>query len=128
MKELVLSAIHKDLGGKMVDFSGYKMPVQYVDGVIAEHHAVRNAVGVFDVSHMGEVFINGEHSLDFLQHITSNDVSALIPGAVQYTYFPNDTGGIVDDFLLYMLARNSYLLVVNASNLSKDIDWLNRHN
>lgn len=128
MKELVLSDIHENLGGKMVEFAGYKMPVQYTDGVIAEHHTVRQSVGVFDVSHMGEVFVSGEHSLDFLQYITTNDVSVLQPGQVQYTCLPNDTGGIVDDFLLYMLAKNNYLLVVNASNLEKDLAWINKHN
>ena len=128
MKELVLSSIHEALGGKMVNFSGFKMPVQYANGVIAEHHTVRNSVGVFDVSHMGEIFISGERSLDFLQYITSNDVSRLKPGQVQYTYLPNENGGIVDDLLLYMLAKNSYLLVVNASNISKDVKWFNKHN
>jgi aminomethyltransferase len=128
MKELVLSDIHENLGGKMVEFAGYKMPVQYTDGVIAEHHTVRQSVGVFDVSHMGEVFVSGENSLDFLQYITTNDVSVLQPGQVQYTCLPNDTGGIVDDFLLYMLAKNNYLLVVNASNLEKDLAWINKHN
>ena len=128
MQKLVLSDLHESIGGKMVDFAGYKMPVQYIDGVIAEHNAVRNAVGVFDVSHMGEVFISGDYSLDFLQYITSNDVSMLQPGQVQYTCLPNDTGGIVDDFLLYMLDESSYLLVLNASNMEKNIDWMNKNN
>ncbi|MEC7646331.1 MAG: glycine cleavage system aminomethyltransferase GcvT [Bacteroidota bacterium] len=128
MKKLTLSDFHESIGGKMVDFAGYKMPVQYIDGVIAEHHTVRNSVGVFDVSHMGEIFISGQYSLDFLQYITSNDVSALQPGKVQYTCFPNDIGGIVDDLLLYMLAENSYLLVVNASNMQKDLAWINKYN
>tara|TARA_X000000368_G_C23058404_1_gene725331 strand:+ start:12384 stop:13460 length:1077 start_codon:yes stop_codon:yes gene_type:complete len=128
MKKLVLSDLHESTGGKMVDFAGYKMPVQYTDGVIAEHNAVRNAVGVFDVSHMGEIFVSGERSLDFLQYITSNDVSVLTPGQVQYTCLPNDTGGIVDDFLLYMLDENSYLLVVNSANIEKDLSWINKHN
>jgi len=128
MRKLVLSDLHEKIGGKMVEFSGYKMPVQYKDGIIAEHHSVTQAVGVFDVSHMGEVFVSGKHSLDFLQYITTNDVSLLIPGKVQYTCFPNDTGGIVDDFLLYMLDENSYLLVVNASNIEKDLAWINKHN
>jgi aminomethyltransferase len=112
----------------MVDFAGYKMPVQYTEGVIAEHDTVRNEVGVFDVSHMGEVFVSGEYSLDLLQYITSNDVSVLKPGQVQYTYFPNNQGGIVDDLLLYMLADNSYLLVVNSANIQKDISWIEKHN
>ena len=127
MKQLVLSEIHESLGGKMVEFAGYNMPVQY-EGVKAEHHTVRNEVGVFDVSHMGEVFVNGEKALDFLQYITSNDVSKLTPGKIQYTCLPNADGGIVDDFLLYMLEENRYLLVVNASNMEKDLAWINKHN
>ena len=127
MKQLVLSDIHESIGGKMVEFAGYNMPVQY-EGVKAEHHTVRNEVGVFDVSHMGEVFVKGEKALDFLQYITSNDVSKLTPGKIQYTCLPNTDGGIVDDFLLYMLAENSYLLVVNASNMEKDLAWINKHN
>ena len=111
----------------MVEFAGYNMPVQY-EGVKAEHHTVRNEVGVFDVSHMGEVFVSGETALDFLQYITSNDVSKLTPGKIQYTCLPNSDGGIVDDFLLYMLEENSYLLVVNASNTEKDLAWINKHN
>ena len=128
MKKLVLSDLHESLGGKMVEFAGYKMPVQYAEGVRLEHQTVREAVGVFDVSHMGEVFISGDKALDFLQYITSNDVSKLIPGKVQYTCLPNTEGGIIDDFLLYMIAKNNYLLVVNASNIEKDLDWINKHN
>jgi aminomethyltransferase len=127
MKQLVLSDIHESIGGKMIEFAGYNMPVQY-EGVKAEHHTVRNEVGVFDVSHMGEVFVTGEKALDFLQYITTNDVSKLTPGKIQYTCLPNTDGGIVDDFLLYMLAENSYLLVVNASNMEKDLAWINKHN
>ena len=128
MKKLVLSDTHESIGGKMIDFSGYYMPVQYTDGVKIEHKTVRELVGVFDVSHMGEVFVSGEKSLDFLQYITSNDVSKLTPGKVQYTCLPNDTGGIVDDFLLYMITDNSYLAVVNASNMDKDLAWMEKHN
>ncbi len=127
MKKLILSDVHEELGGKMVDFAGYFMPVQY-EGVNAEHLAVRENVGVFDVSHMGEVFVSGENALDFLQYITSNDVSKLIPGKVQYTCLPNKQCGIVDDFLLYMIAENNYLLVVNASNMEKDLAWINKYN
>ena len=127
MKQLVLSGIHESLGGKMVEFAGYNMPVQY-EGVKAEHHTVRNKVGVFDVSHMGEVFVSGKKALDFLQYITTNDVSKLSPGKIQYTCLPNADGGIVDDFLLYMIAENNYLLVVNASNMEKDLAWINKHN
>ena len=127
MHKLVLSELHEKIGGKMIDFSGYYMPVQY-EGVKTEHNTVRNAVGVFDVSHMGEVFVSGKKALEFLQYITSNDVSKLTPGKIQYTYLPNSKGGIVDDFLLYMIAENNYLLVVNASNIEKDISWLKKHN
>ncbi len=128
MKKLILYNEHKLLGGKMIDFAGYMMPVQYTDGVLKEHNTVRNVVGVFDVSHMGEIFISGKKSLDFLQYITSNDVEVLQPGQVQYTYLPNTDNGIVDDLLLYKLDKNSYLLVVNASNIEKDLAWLNKHN
>ena len=127
MKQLVLSDIHESIGGKMVEFAGYNMPVQY-EGVKAEHLTVRNEVGVFDVSHMGEVFVSGEKALDFLQYITTNDVSKLKPGKIQYTCLPNAEGGIVDDFLLYMIGENNYLLVVNASNIDKDLAWINKHN
>ena len=127
MKKLILSDVHEELGGKMVDFAGYFMPVQY-EGVNAEHLAVRENVGVFDVSHMGEVFVSCENALDFLQYITSNDVSKLKEGKVQYTYFPNTSGGIVDDLLVYKLAENEFMLVVNASNLEKDLAWINKHN
>jgi aminomethyltransferase len=127
MKQLVLSEIHEELGGKMVEFAGYYMPVQY-EGVKTEHHTVRNEVGVFDVSHMGEVFVSGDKAIEFLQYITSNDVSKLTPGKIQYTCLPNADGGIVDDFLLYMIAENNYLLVVNASNMEKDLAWINQHN
>ena len=128
MKKLVLSDLHESIGGKMVDFAGYCMPVQYTEGVKAEHHTVRNSVGVFDVSHMGELFVSGDKALDFLQYITSNDVSKLTPGKIQYTCLPNTNGGIVDDFLLYMIAENNYLLVVNASNMEKDLAWINEYN
>ena len=104
------------------------MPVQYTYGVKIEHNIVREEVGVFDVSHMGEVFINGEESLDFLQYVTSNDVSKLKPGEVQYTCFPNLKGGVVDDLLLYMLSEDNYLIVINASNLEKDLLWLKKNN
>jgi aminomethyltransferase len=127
MKKLVLSDLHESIGGKMVDFSGYYMPVQY-EGVKAEHYTVRNEVGVFDVSHMGEIFVKGVEAEDFLQYVTSNDVSKLTPGKIQYSCMPNGEGGIVDDLLIYKLAETSYLLVVNASNLDKDWVWLNENN
>ncbi len=126
MKKLVLDQVHQDLGGKMVDFAGYNMPVQY-EGLNAEHLHVRSAVGVFDVSHMGEFFVEGPQALEFLQKVSSNDVSKLVPGKIQYTCLPNDKGGIVDDLLIYCLAENSYLLVVNASNIEKDYNWLASH-
>lgn len=127
MKKLVLSDNHESLGGKMVEFAGYLMPVQY-EGVKAEHASVRDSVGVFDVSHMGEIFVSGKNSEDFLQYITSNDVSKLTVGKVQYSCFPNNKGGIVDDLLVYKIEENEYMLVVNASNLVKDWEWINSHN
>jgi aminomethyltransferase len=127
MKKLVLSDLHESIGGKMVDFAGYYMPVQY-EGVKAEHYAVRNEVGVFDVSHMGEIFVKGVEAEDFLQYVTSNDVSKLTPGKIQYSCMPNGEGGIVDDLLVYKLSESSYLLVVNSSNLEKDWAWLNTNN
>ena len=127
MKKLVLSDKHESLGGKMVEFAGYLMPVQY-EGVKAEHASVRDSVGVFDVSHMGEIFVSGKNSEDFLQYITSNDVSKLTVGKVQYSCFPNNKGGIVDDLLVYKIEENKYMLVVNASNLEKDWEWINSHN
>ena len=128
MKELILSNIHKKLGAKMVSFANYKMPIQYKSGVNEEHNTVRNSVGLFDVSHMGEIFISGERSLEYLQYISSNDVRLLSPGKVQYSYLPNENGGIVDDFLLYMISKNHYLMVINGSNIEKDLNWINKHN
>ncbi|KFD38148.1 hypothetical protein AT05_11485, partial [Schleiferia thermophila str. Yellowstone] len=119
MKQTALTHIHRSLGAKMVPFAGYEMPVQY-EGLIVEHHAVRQAVGVFDVSHMGEFLIQGPEALDLIQSLTTNDASKLYPGKVQYSCMTNDQGGIVDDLLVYMLAENSYMLVVNASNIEKD--------
>jgi aminomethyltransferase len=127
MIDLSLTPVHKALNAKMVDYAGFNMPVQY-EGVIAEHLAVRNNVGVFDVSHMGEIFISGKGADQFLQYITSNDVSTLINGKVQYSCLPNDDNGIVDDVLVYKIDYNSYLLVVNASNIEKDLAWLNTNN
>ena len=123
MKTTALTSIHRALGAKMVPFAGYEMPVQYA-GLLAEHHAVRTAAGVFDVSHMGEFFLDGPGSLDLIQKVTSNDASKLTPGKVQYSCLPNLEGGIVDDLLVYMRAQNSYLLVVNASNIEKDWNWI----
>ena len=127
MINLELSSLHKSIGGKMVDYAGFNMAVQY-EGVISEHLAVRNHVGVFDVSHMGEIFISGNEASLFLQYITSNDINKLYPGKVQYSCLPNKKGGIVDDILVYMFEENSFMLVVNASNIEKNVDWLNDNN
>jgi aminomethyltransferase len=122
-----LNDTHVALGAKMVPFAGYNMPVLYTN-LIVEHHCVRNGVGVFDVSHMGEFFLKGEKALDLIQYVTSNDASKLIDGKVQYSCLPNDKGGIVDDLLVYKIRDNEYLLVVNASNLDKDWNWISSHN
>jgi len=122
MKTTAFTQIHKELGAKMVPFAGFEMPVQY-EGLKIEHETVRKAVGVFDVSHMGEFWVRSPKALDYLQHITSNDVSALIDGKVQYSCFPNGKGGIVDDLLVYRFSQNDYLLVVNAANIEKDWNW-----
>lgn len=122
MKTTAFTQTHMDLGAKMVPFAGYNMPVQY-EGLKIEHETVRTKVGVFDVSHMGEFWVESPKALDYLQHITSNDVSALIDGKVQYSCFPNGKGGIVDDLLVYRFKQNKYLLVVNAANIDKDWNW-----
>lgn len=127
MKEIALGSIHKDLGAKMVPYAGFNMPVTY-EGVNAEHETVRKGVGVFDVSHMGMIYARGEKALDFLQRVCSNDASTLAIGKAQYTYFPNEKGGIIDDFILYRTDETEYLLVVNASNIEKDWNWLNDQN
>lgn len=117
---------HIDLGAKMLPFAGFNMPVEY-SGIKDEHLTVRNGVGVFDVSHMGEIWIKGKTAVEFLQIVTSNDVSLLKIGDIQYTYFPNEQGGIVDDLLVYFFEPDKYLLVVNASNVEKDYNWLLKH-
>lgn len=127
MKLTALNHVHRALGAKMVPFAGYDMPVLYKN-LIQEHHAVRNAVGVFDVSHMGEVFITGDKAFDLVQYMTSNDVSALSDGRVQYSCMPNDQGGIVDDLLVYRFAADRYFLVINASNIEKDLAWMHKQN
>ena len=127
MKNTALSLTHEALGAKMVPFAGYNMPVQY-DGVNIEHEAVRNSVGVFDVSHMGEFLIEGEHALDLIQKVSSNDASKLTIGKAQYSCLPNDTGGIVDDLIIYKIKEQTYLLVVNASNIEKDWNWIQSKN
>ncbi len=125
MKTTILNKLHKSLGAKMLPFAGFEMPIQY-EGVNAEHETVRTAVGVFDVSHMGNFFVEGPQALDFLQYITSNDVAKLSPGKIQYSCFPNGKGGIVDDLLVYNLAENKYMLVVNGANLEKDWNWVQK--
>ncbi len=127
LKRIPLYDLHQQLGGKLVPFAGFEMPVQY-SNLIQEHHAVRNAVGVFDVSHMGEFVVRGPGALPLLQRVTSNDVAALYNGKVQYSCLPNERGGIVDDLLVYRWDENEYYLVVNASNIEKDWDWINQHN
>jgi aminomethyltransferase len=127
MKNTSLTEKHIALGAKMVPFAGYNMPVQYA-GLIQEHHCVRNAVGVFDVSHMGEFWISGPKAFDLIQYATSNDVSKLFDGKVQYSCMPNATGGIVDDLLVYRVNEEMYLLVVNASNIDKDWNHLSELN
>ncbi|KJD32840.1 glycine cleavage system protein T [Tamlana nanhaiensis] len=127
MKNTALTETHSALGAKMVPFAGYNMPVQY-EGVNAEHETVRNAVGVFDVSHMGEFLIEGEHALDLIQKVTSNDASKLTIGKAQYSCMPNDEGGIVDDLIVYRVKEDTYLLVVNASNIEKDWNWISSKN
>jgi aminomethyltransferase len=127
LKHIALNDTHIALGGKMVPFAGYSMPVQY-KGLIEEHHCVRNQVGVFDVSHMGEFRVKGAKALDLLQKVTSNDVSKLFDGKVQYSCLPNTTGGIVDDLLVYRVSETEYYLVVNASNIDKDWNWISGYN
>ncbi len=123
MKKTPLNQIHRQLGARMVDFGGWDMPVQY-SGVIAEHMAVRTTAGLFDVSHMGEIEVSGVQAFDFLQYATTNDVSGLADGQVQYTALCYETGGVVDDLTLYRFAADRYLLCVNASNSDKDFAWL----
>jgi len=127
MNKTALHDIHESLGAKMVPFAGYNMPVSY-SGIRQEHEAVRNGVGVFDVSHMGEFILKGERALELIQKVSSNDASKLVPGKVQYACMPNEEGGIVDDLLIYMLDEQSYMMVVNASNIDKDWDWISEHN
>lgn len=127
MKNTALTETHIALNAKMVPFAGFNMPVQY-SGINMEHEAVRNAVGVFDVSHMGEFILKGEKALDLIQKVTSNDASKLFDGKIQYSCLPNETGGIVDDLLVYRIDEKTYMLVVNASNIEKDWDWISKYN
>ena len=127
MKYVALNDLHASLGAKMIEFAGYNMPVLYTN-LIQEHLAVRNSVGVFDVSHMGEFRLRGAKALDLIQSVTSNDASKLFDGKVQYSCLPNDEGGIVDDLLVYRWKEDEYYLVVNASNIEKDWNWISKHN
>jgi len=127
MKSTALTEKHISLGAKMVPFAGYNMPVTY-EGINAEHATVRNGVGVFDVSHMGEFILKGEKALDLIQRVTSNDASKLYDGKVQYSCLPNEEGGIVDDLLVYRIDEKTYMLVVNASNIDKDWNWIQKFN
>jgi aminomethyltransferase len=127
LKQIALADVHHALGAKMVPFAGYLMPVSY-EGINAEHETVRKGVGVFDVSHMGEFILKGPHALDLIQRVTSNDAAKLVDGKVQYTCLPNDAGGIVDDLLVYRIDEKTYMLVVNASNIEKDWDWIRKFN
>jgi len=127
MQLTALNQTHKQVGAKMVEFAGFEMPIEY-SGIKDEHMTVREAVGVFDVSHMGEFWIKGPEAMELVQRVTSNDVSKLSPGQAQYSCFPNGKGGIVDDLLVYYYSTEKYMLVVNASNIQKDWDWINSQN
>lgn len=127
IKQIPLHDLHVKLGGKMVPFAGYNMPVRYSSD-IEEHMTVRNAVGVFDVSHMGEFLVKGPQALDLIQRVTTNDASKLIDGQAQYSCLPNETGGIIDDLIVYKKKDNDYMLVVNASNIDKDWNWISKFN
>jgi aminomethyltransferase len=127
MKKTTFNSIHKKLGAKLVEFAGFEMPIQY-SSIIAEHKAVRNSVGVFDVSHMGEVFVTGKKALDFVQHISVNNAAKLFPGRVQYSAMCYPDGGIVDDLLVYNISAEEYMLVINASNVEKDFNWMVENN
>jgi aminomethyltransferase len=124
LKKTPLNEVHRSLGGKMVDFGGWDMPVQYTAGVIAEHLATREKAGLFDVSHMGEIWVEGEDAIAFVNRITTNDVTKLVDGQAHYSALPNETGGVVDDLLVYRFDQDKLLLVVNASTTDKDWDWI----
>lgn len=126
LRRTPLYQAHADLGAKFVPFGGWEMPVLY-SGVIEEHHCVRQHVGLFDVSHMGEIFVSGEQALEYLQHVTSNDVSKLVPGRAHYSLFVRPGGGIVDDIIVYCLTKDNFLICVNASNTDKDFAWMLEH-
>ncbi|MDR9397899.1 glycine cleavage system aminomethyltransferase GcvT [Salibacter sp.] len=127
MKNIALTSKHEELGAKMVPFAGYNMPLQYT-GLTDEHLNVRDNVGMFDVSHMGEFYVKGSKAFDLVQKVTSNDVAKLTDGKIQYTCMPNGKGGIVDDLLVYRISEAEYLMVVNASNIEKDWNWVSENN
>ncbi|WP_128545695.1 glycine cleavage system aminomethyltransferase GcvT [Larkinella soli] len=127
LKHIPLESIHVQLGAKMVPFAGFLMPVRYSSD-IEEHQTVRNGVGIFDVSHMGEFILKGERARDLIQKVSANDVSLLYDGKVQYSYLPNDRGGVVDDLLIYQISAIEYMVVVNASNIEKDWNWIQSQN
>ncbi len=127
MKNTAFTSFHETMGAKMIPFVGFNMPVTF-EGVNAEHEAVRKSVGVFDVSHMGEFWVKGPKAFEFIQKVSTNDVAKLSDGKIQYTCFPNGKGGIVDDFLVYRINSETYLLVVNAANIEKDWAWCNEQN
>lgn len=127
LKRTPFYELHEQAGAKLIDFGGFEMPVQY-DSIRKEHNAVRNSVGMFDVSHMGEFFVNGPEALDLIQYVTVNDATKLEPGKAQYTVMCYEDGGIVDDLIVYMLDEDEYMLVVNASNIEKDFEWIDEQN
>jgi len=127
MKSIPLLNTHINLGAKMVPFAGYNMPLYY-SSIKEEHLAVRNNAGVFDVSHMGEFIIEGNNAEELIQHISSNDISKISPGMSQYTVMPNENGGVVDDLIIYQLEERKYMMVVNASNIEKDLEWIKKQN
>src|SRR5215210_3555082 len=127
LKKTPLNEAHRGLGGKMVDFGGWDMPVQYKAGVIEEHLRTRNSAGLFDVSHMGEIWVEGEDAIDFVNRLTTNDVTRLVDGQAHYSALTNENGGVVDDLLVYRFAEDRLLLVVNAGTTDKDWDWISSH-
>lgn len=127
LKRTPFYELHEQAGAKLIDFGGFEMPVQY-DSIRKEHNTVRESVGMFDVSHMGEFFVTGGEALELIQHVTVNDAAKLVPGKAQYTAMCYEDGGIVDDLIVYMLGENEYMLVVNASNIEKDFNWISENN
>lgn len=127
MKKTAINHLHYEMGAKMLPFAGYDMPIQF-EGVNLEHETVRKAIGIFDVSHMGQIWVEGPGAIELLQKVTTNDVNPLQIGKIQYSCFPNGKGGIIDDFLVYRFENDRFLLVVNASNIEKDWNWLVQHN